>query len=451
VWAIAVLSIVMVALNIATGVAQHLLARGGDRLWPAILYYSATAALLVNYAAVVSLSRRSPSHLAWWILVPGFIQLGWLLSLPALSIDAFSYLVDAAHAHAGLNPYVHPVREAAQSEAGRLFAAYGWRPVHDVSPYGPLWMNLVWALGPLTTHPEAGVLVIKLVAIAAVSITALFVYRTADPGIRVGAFTAFWWNPVVIIEAAGEGHNDAVMLAAVMFSLWCLQKRSPVIAAAGLTAGVLTKWVPVLFAPAFVVHSWRNGMLTWRTIAEGAAVVAAIIVAAFWPFWAGAATFGGLRESSYPHFIASTTGAMMGVLPHSALAERSLRVLGALTTGLAVIIPAWSVRTNRDLTRACATTAVMYMLLSSPAYWAWYALLPIALLTAADEFALAWVLTAGSRLVAPLDVMRLHGTLAWPTEVWATTIVALWLPLAYVVWRTVRRRSEQAALSGSAR
>jgi len=41
-----------------------------------------------------------------------------------------------------------------------------------------------------------------------------------------------------------------------------------------------------------------------------------------------------------------------------------------------------------------------------------------------------------SRIVAPLDLIRLRGELSWTTEVWLTTVIALWLPIAYIVWRT---------------
>ena len=67
-------------------------------------------------------------------------------------------------------------------------------------------------------------------------------------------------------------------------------------------------------------------------------------------------------------------------------------------------------------------------------------LLPIALLALTGDMALIFVLTAASRLVAPLDLIRLRGGISWPTEVWLTTVIALWLPLAFIAARAVRAR-----------
>jgi hypothetical protein len=67
-------------------------------------------------------------------------------------------------------------------------------------------------------------------------------------------------------------------------------------------------------------------------------------------------------------------------------------------------------------------------------------MMPIALLALADDVSLIILLTTTSRIVAPLNLMRVRGGLSLTTEVWLTTVIALWLPLAYIAWRAVRRR-----------
>jgi hypothetical protein len=50
------------------------------------------------------------------------------------------------------------------------------------------------------------------------------------------------------------------------------------------------------------------------------------------------------------------------------------------------------------------------------------------------------VLAATSRIVAPLNLIRLSGGFSLTTEVWVTTVIALWLPLAYIAWLMVAPR-----------
>jgi len=432
------LSIATVVLHAVTASAQRQIANGSALDLAVLLYYSAAGTLLACYAAVIytvgALSQRA------WVLiigVPLIVQIGWLLTLPVLAIDAYSYLVDAAHAYAGLSPYQHAVREAAGSELGRVLTSYGWRPVHGVTPYGPVWLDLISIVGPFVSNVEAAVRLVKLIAFAATALTAWLVFRMTPESARVRAFTMFWWNPAVIIEAAGEGHNDAIMVLAVVLSLWCLRRTAVVAAAVALTAAVLTKWIPALFGVSYLIYAWRNGLLTWRTVIAAGSAIVALGVAAYWPLWAGADSFLGIRTIGGPRFVASTTGSLVRVLAEHPTAYSVLRASAASAMAIAMIYAAATTRTMSGLIAACGTIIIVYVLVS-PVFWAWYVLLPIALLSLADAVPLTIILTVTSRIVAPLDLIRLRGGLSWTTEVWLTTVIALWLPLAYIVWRTPR-------------
>ena len=437
------LAALTVILHILLATVQQRLARGDAIGTTAVFYYAVIAAVLASYAGVIRSAGKAADRRTWRVLVgvPILLQFGWLLVLPVLSIDAYSYLVDAAHAHAGLNPYVHSVKEAGGTELGRTLAAYNWRPVHGVTPYGPVWLGILTSIGPYAADVEVGVRLLKLLAVAATALTAWLVFLVAPEPVRVRAFTAFWWNPVVIVEGAGEAHNDVIMTLAVLMSLWCLRRHAIVPAAAALTAAVLTKWIPAFFAPAYLMYVWRQDLLTRRTLLLGGAVVAAIVIGTYWPFWAGADTFDGMRNLSRPRFIASTTGSLIRFLGQYPSATALLRALALSSVIVAALYAAAVTRTLNDLYRACAICALGYVLVASPTYWAWYVLLPIALLALTGDMPLIFVLTASSRLVAPLDVIRLRGGVSWPTEVWLTTLIALWLPLAFIAARAVRARS----------
>ena len=436
------LSAVTVVLYALLAIIHQRLAEAQALRTDAVLYYVVLTSLIACYWAVIRSAHEALDRRSWRMLVgvPIVVQLGWLISLPVLSIDAYSYLVDAAHAYAGLNPYLHPVKEAAATDLGRTLSLYDWRPVHGVTPYGPVWLLIVTVAGPYASHVEVGVRILKVLAFAATAGTAWLVFRTAPESFRVRACTAFWWNPAIIIEGAGEGHNDIVMTLAVVFSLWWLWRRAVIPAAGAWTAAVLIKWVPALFAPACFVYAWRTGLLNRRTVTLAAAVTVAIAVVTYWPFWAGANTFDGLRSMGAPRFVASTTGSFGRVLGPYPTAMLLLRVAASTTLAAIVMYGAVRTRTIEDVFRACAVSALGYILLASPAYWAWYVTLPIALLTLAGDLPLVLVLTITSRLVAPFDLLRLHGGFSRDTEVWLTTVIGLWLPLALIGACVVLRR-----------
>jgi alpha-1,6-mannosyltransferase len=285
-----------------------------------------------------------------------------------------------------------------------------------------------------------GVRLVKLIALIATALTAGLIFGAARPTARARAFSAFWWNPVVIIEGAGEGHNDAVMVAAVVLSIWCLHRRADVAAAAALAAAVLTKWIPALLVPAYLAYAWRNGRVTRRTACQGSAVVAALTAAAYFPLWAGTDTFAGIRSATGPRFVASTTGVFVNLLGDYPFALDVLRVCAASVLLVAVIRTTRQTRTVPELIKSSAAIVLAYVLIAAPLYWPWYVLMPIALLALADDIPFVIVLTMASRIVAPLNVIRSHDGLSGSTQVWVTTAVGLWLPMAYLAWRSVSQR-----------
>jgi hypothetical protein len=155
---------------------------------------------------------------------------------------------------------------------------------------------------------------------------------------------------------------------------------------------------------------------------------------AFAPFWAGWSTFTGVQESAQRKFTNGTSGALFWALSYLADAMSPTYVtqivLSASLAG-AVLHVTRSVRDHHTLLTACATVSLFYVLVASPRFWPWYVMLPTALLCASGrrrDIALAFALTACARAVAPLDVIRLGNAISWPTEVWATTIIGVWVP-----------------------
>jgi hypothetical protein len=139
-----------------------------------------------------------------------------------------------------------------------------------------------------------------------------------------------------------------------------------------------------------------------------------------------------------PRLVASTVGTI-GMLADGGSLYQAVRLVATAIAVVVALYAAWIARTHRLLVRGCAMSAVVYFLVASPLFWAWYLLLPIVLLILARDFALVFVLTAASRLVAPLDLLRLRTGISWAEEAWLTTVIGVWLPLAFLAWRRWRR------------
>jgi Gpi18-like mannosyltransferase len=317
-------------------------------------------------------------------------------------------------------------------------------------------MSIIGALGRTGVSLWVAVVLVKALMAAATAGCALIIYRLVKevrPDAALLASMAYWWNPTVLIEAAGEGHNDPLMALLMLLTIWCTMRQRFMAGALALTAGALIKYVPVLFAPALAVYQWRSTadrrLLASKMVATAACCVV-ITTVAFVPFWAGWSTFDGVQESARLKFTNGTSGVTfwgMSQLMGSTNATYLTRIVLGAALLILVLHASWAVRDDQTLLAACTTISMFYVLVVTPRFWPWYVMLPTALLCASGrrpDIAVAFALTACARAVAPLDVIRFSNAISWPVQVWATTIVGVWVPALVwiaVSWVSVRRAS----------
>ncbi len=113
---VAGLSVLTVFLHLLVCVAQKWIAPGGRNMSTGVVAYCvAIVSLGWVYLTLIYTVPAVPSRREWVLIagVPIVLGIGWLVSLPRLAIDTYSYVVAAAQTHAGLNPYFHAAREAA--------------------------------------------------------------------------------------------------------------------------------------------------------------------------------------------------------------------------------------------------------------------------------------------------------------------------------------------------
>jgi len=91
---------------------------------------------------------------------------------------------------------------------------------------------------------------------------------------------------LILIELAGEGHNDAAMVFLVLLGLILTIRRRAGRAILATSAGILTEYLPLLFVPLQAVYLWRtrdDSRHFVRSVVVGATAGLVLAVVAFAP------------------------------------------------------------------------------------------------------------------------------------------------------------------------
>jgi len=243
----------------------------------------ALAAGIVYLIALYGFDRTRASRASFILLI--FCALVFRATLwpmqPTLSDDLQRYRWDAKVQTDGWNPY------AVAPQDPRL--AYLRDHYYEIMPgretptiYPPvteLIFRATWKLFPGPTafkvpFAAADVLVLLLLA---------WMFREEkDRAFRVAVYA---WNPLVIVEFAGSGHNDVLALLGIVAGLALLKKR-PALASASIALATMAKVFPAVLLPVWFRHAgWPRKRAGWW--AAGLAVAISVLVTL--PYWNGLA------------------------------------------------------------------------------------------------------------------------------------------------------------------
>ncbi|MGH7369756.1 MAG: glycosyltransferase family 87 protein, partial [Candidatus Methylomirabilaceae bacterium] len=169
---------------------------------------------------------------------------------PVLSDDIYRYLWDGRVHAAGISPYLYPP-EAPQLSHLRDEAIYprinrAWAPT--IYPPGAQWLfRAAYAAGPdslpflKTTIVAGDILTIVLL---------MLLLRTQ--GLPAGRAILYAWHPLAVVELAGSGHLDGLMLPFLLLALLLAQHRRAYQGSALLGVATGIKLYPALLMPALV-------------------------------------------------------------------------------------------------------------------------------------------------------------------------------------------------------
>jgi alpha-1,6-mannosyltransferase len=334
----------------------------------------------------------------------------WLLPITS---DLFGYLVKAhLYTDLGQNPL-----EAAPLEGplDRFVLAYSGPYGDRSSAYGPAW-TLLSAPATLGRHDVmGGLFYLKGLAVAAylgcVWLVERLLRRLRPDDALLGLYL-FAWNPLVVLLAVGDGHNDIVMMVLALLAVWLLLREQWLLAAGVLALSVWIKYSSALLLPLFVLYAWRRlegeaGARRWGTLSAAGGSAAAASFLVFLPLRSEKRLAGLVERFVQP---ANWPGSGSGL-------PSELMILGLALFVLAYLgLLWWLVRrdgTCRTLCHGAFLALLLAFLLGAARSQPWHLIWAAALAGLSDR-RWAWPLVAGlSVLMLAVQVWVEWGAPGW--------------------------------------
>jgi len=230
-------------------------------LWPLMV-----ASLLIGGAGVAALWWRDV--LTTTHVLAGAVALRLLYAplLPVLSDDMYRYVWDGWIQGEGINPYRYapndPALAAFQDSA--LYEKLNSASYYSVYP--PL-SQLVFTLGGMLHEVDWRISYFAIKgAFLAAETMGLWLLASM---VRARMLLLYAWNPVVLIEVAGQGHTEALLIPLLVGAVWAVRQRRGRLASLAVAGATLVKLYPVVLGPLLVR---RFG---WRAVWPGAVLAAA--------------------------------------------------------------------------------------------------------------------------------------------------------------------------------
>jgi hypothetical protein len=354
-----------------------------------------------------------PWRLVWAFLVQGGLYwLGWRLALQARGRAAWLVVLGGTLAFSAALLFLYPFDAADIFDNimhGRIMGVYGANPFRDVasqfagdpfyayaawqrtpSAYGPIWESLAGGVARLAGDGIiANVLAFKalggLFLALSIGLVAVILDRVA-PERTLAGVVLLAWNPVVLYETIGNGHNDLAMMVWVLAAVLAILCRRYTLAVLALLAGALVKFIPVLLIPVAGLIVWRDlahARARLRFLAVTLPAALGLILASYGPVWYGFEGLGlAYRASLFTASLPSTLNAWLQLHFGIHSAGRAIGMVAAGLTGAFVLGQgrrAWRDGSWLSFAQAAFNILTFYLLVTCLWFQQWYTLWPLAL------------------------------------------------------------------------
>jgi hypothetical protein len=210
-------------------------------LWPVLV-----GASFFAMGGLVTLRSRAALSMRTVLWGGVLLRLLFLPLLPELTDDPFRYLWDGWLQVEGINPYrFAPEADALSSfQDGVLFREMNSQPYYSIYP--PL-SQFTFALGGLghLVDWRLGYYLLKLLytAVEFSGVVLLGRLTTARNALL------YAWNPLVLLEVAGQGHTEALMIPLLLGLVWAVQRGWAATASMAVAAAGMVKLYPFVLWP----------------------------------------------------------------------------------------------------------------------------------------------------------------------------------------------------------
>lgn len=219
------------------------------RLIVTLFYILSITAFFVIYFLILNNNSTNLKNLKWFFCIPLF---GILAYPAALSFDLFNYLATAKVTFAYFeNPYIIMPIEF-QGDPMLLFT----HAANKIALYGPLWIGIT----SLPFYLSAGNYLISVVLFKLLVGIFYFgiVYLIWKMTKSIYSVLFFAASPLVLIETFISGHNDVVMMALALLSVYCLKKNKLFPALVFLFLSILIKYATLFLIPLFIYYLYKR-------------------------------------------------------------------------------------------------------------------------------------------------------------------------------------------------
>jgi alpha-1,6-mannosyltransferase len=208
-------------------------------------------ALFGLYGLAVLVIFRKRHHDSCLVLIGGFailFRLILIFSPLTLSSDLYRYIWDGRVQHAGINPYRYPpADEALAALRDEAIFPHINRPQASTvyPPAAQMLFALMYGLWPDSVNGT------KTIMVLGDLVTMLLLVRLLrQHNVEADRVLVYAWSPLVVVELAGSGHMDALMLPFLLAALLARASDKPLLAGVSLGIATLIKLYPVIVFPA---------------------------------------------------------------------------------------------------------------------------------------------------------------------------------------------------------
>jgi hypothetical protein len=331
---------------------------------------------------------QTSSKTAWMIVIASSIAF-IVLFLFMAPLDARDIYDNIFHGRI-LGVYgANPFRDLISSFPHDPFFKYPWWK-NSPSAYGPLWEALAGITARLAGDAIiANILAFKILPgifhLMSIAVVVAFLRRTQPQHALAGALL-LGWNPVVLYETWGNGHNDITMMFWILLAALFISQKRYSLGILSLVAGTLIKFIPILLIPTATLlsfHSLENIKSRFWFIVKTSLAGLILIMIAYLPFWSGMATFSIARRMRM--FTTSIPALMYTLLKPAIGWSEAARLVSLGAFGLLAIFTVIQTlrvqkqESTEDFLQTAFNILAFYLLVTCLWFQQWYGIWLIAL------------------------------------------------------------------------